>query len=147
MAFCKLVDWQTKMEYNPGGWASSCCRPASAGRRWALACPLGLPREEASREFFCGLPELKVNVRGQKTAGGGGQHSQGLCSGFSGGGGGSKPGAPSSHLILCCSLFLLQSIFPSIRVFSSESAVLIRWPKYWSFSFSISLSNAVLPHQ
>ena len=47
----------------------------------------------------------------------------------------------SNHLILCCSLFLLQSIFPSIRVFSSESAVLIRGPKYWSFSFSISLSN------
>ena len=48
---------------------------------------------------------------------------------------------PSNHLILCCPLFLLPSIFPSIRVFSSESALLIRWPNYWSSSFSISLSN------
>ena len=48
---------------------------------------------------------------------------------------------PSNHLILCCPLFLLPSIFPSIRVFSSESALRIRWPKYWSFSFSVSLSN------
>ena len=48
---------------------------------------------------------------------------------------------PSSHLILCHPLLLLPSIFPSIRVFSSESALCIRWPKYWSFSFSISPSN------
>ena len=48
---------------------------------------------------------------------------------------------PSSHLILCCPLLLLPSIFPSIGVFSSESVLLIRWPKYWSFSFSISPSN------
>jgi len=48
---------------------------------------------------------------------------------------------PSNHLILCCPLLLLTSIFPSIRVFSSESVLLIRWPKYWSFSFSISSSN------
>ena len=48
---------------------------------------------------------------------------------------------PSNHLILCHSLLLLPSIFPSIRVFSNESALRIRWPKYWSFSFSISLSN------
>ena len=48
---------------------------------------------------------------------------------------------PSNHLILCCSLLLLPSIFPSIRVFSNESAFHIRWPKYWSFSFSISPSN------
>ena len=48
---------------------------------------------------------------------------------------------PSSHLILCCPLLLLPSILPSIRVFSNESAVYIRWPKYWSFSFSISPSN------
>ena len=47
----------------------------------------------------------------------------------------------SSHLILCHPLLLLPSIFPSIRVFSSESALCVRWPKYWSFSFSISLSN------
>ena len=45
---------------------------------------------------------------------------------------------PSSHLILCHPLLLLPSIFPSIRVFSNESALPIRWPKYWSFSFSIS---------
>ena len=48
---------------------------------------------------------------------------------------------PSSHLILCSPLFLLPSIFPSIRVFSNESVFPIRWPKYWSFSFSISPSN------
>ena len=48
---------------------------------------------------------------------------------------------PSNHLILCCPLLLLPSIFPSIRVFSSESALRIRWPKYWSFSFNISPSN------
>ena len=47
----------------------------------------------------------------------------------------------SNHLILCCPLLLLPSIFPSIRVFSNESALLIRWPKYWSYSFSISPSN------
>ena len=48
---------------------------------------------------------------------------------------------PSNHLILCCSLLLVPSIFPSIRVFSNESALCIRWPKYWSFSFNISPSN------
>ena len=48
---------------------------------------------------------------------------------------------PSNHLILCCLLLLLPSMFPSIRVFSSESVLCIRWPKYWSFSFSISPSN------
>ena len=48
---------------------------------------------------------------------------------------------PSNHLILCHPLLLLPSIFPSIRVFSNESAFRIRWPKYWSFSFSISPSN------
>ena len=48
---------------------------------------------------------------------------------------------PSSHLILCSPLLLLPPIFPSIRVFSNESVFPIRWPKYWSFSFSISPSN------
>ena len=48
---------------------------------------------------------------------------------------------PSNHLILCCLLLLLLSVFPNIRVFSNESALRIRWPKYWSFSFSISSSN------
>ena len=48
---------------------------------------------------------------------------------------------PSNHLILCYPLLLLPSIFSSIRVFSNESALCIRWPKYWSFSFSISPSN------
>ena len=48
---------------------------------------------------------------------------------------------PSNHLILCCPLLLLPSIFPSIRVFSNESALQIMWPKYWSFSLSISPSN------
>ena len=50
----------------------------------------------------------------------------------------------SSHLILCRPLFLLPSIFPSIRVFSNESVLLIRWPKYWRFSFNISPSNEYL---
>ena len=48
---------------------------------------------------------------------------------------------PSNHLILCHHLLLPLSIFPSIRVFSNESALCIRWPKYWNFSFSTSLSN------
>ena len=48
---------------------------------------------------------------------------------------------PSKHHILCCPLFLLPLIFSSVRVFSNESALHIRWPKYWSFSFNISLSN------
>ena len=48
---------------------------------------------------------------------------------------------PSNHLILCCPLLLLPSIFPSISVFSNESVLHIRWPKYWSFSFSISPSS------
>ena len=48
---------------------------------------------------------------------------------------------PSSHLILCCPLLLPPSIFPSIRVFSNESVIHIRWPKYWCFSFTISPSN------
>ena len=48
---------------------------------------------------------------------------------------------PSNHLILCRSLFLSPSIFPSVRVFSNESVLCIRWPKYWSFSFNISPSK------
>ena len=52
-----------------------------------------------------------------------------------------EPMMPSNHLILHCPLLLLPSIIPSIRVFSSESVLPIRWPKYWSFTFSISPSN------
>ena len=48
---------------------------------------------------------------------------------------------PSNHLIFCCPLLLLSSIFPCIRIFSNELALPIRWPKYWSFSFNISPSN------
>ena len=48
---------------------------------------------------------------------------------------------PSSHLILCCPLLLLPSVFPSIRIFSNESALWIMWPRYWSSSFSLSPSN------
>ena len=48
---------------------------------------------------------------------------------------------PSNHLILCCPLLLLPSIFPSIKVFSSELALCIRWPKYWSFSLNVNPSN------
>ena len=48
---------------------------------------------------------------------------------------------PSNHLILCCPLLLLPSVFPSIRFFSNESVLCIKWPNYWSFSFSISPSN------
>ena len=51
---------------------------------------------------------------------------------------------PSNHFILCCHLLLPPSIFPNIRVFSNESVLCIRWPKYWSFSFSISPSNEYL---
>ena len=52
-----------------------------------------------------------------------------------------ESGMPSNHLILCCPLLFLPSIFPSIRVFTNESALRIRWPKYGSFSFNISPSN------
>ena len=52
-----------------------------------------------------------------------------------------KSVVPSNHLILCHPLFLLPSVFPSIRVFSSESVLQVRWPKYWSFSFRISPSK------
>src|SRR5574337_969174 len=55
-----------------------------------------------------------------------------------------EPVMPSNHLILCCPLLLLPSIIPSIRVFSNELVLHIRWPKYWSFSFSISPSNEYL---
>ena len=55
-----------------------------------------------------------------------------------------KSAMPSNHLVLCHPLLLLPSIFPSIRVFSSGSVLCIRWPKYWSFSFSISPSNEYL---
>ena len=55
-----------------------------------------------------------------------------------------KSGMPSNHVILCHPLLLLPSIFPSIRVFSSQSVLCIRWPKYWSFSFNISPSNEYL---
>ena len=48
---------------------------------------------------------------------------------------------PSNHIILCCPLLLLPSIFPSIRVFTKELVLCIRWPKYWSFSFSINASD------
>jgi len=51
---------------------------------------------------------------------------------------------PSNYIILCCPLLLLPSIFPGTRVFSNESVLCIRWPKYWSFSFSISPSNEYL---
>ena len=52
-----------------------------------------------------------------------------------------EPVRPSNHLILCCPLLLLPSIFPSIRIFSNEWALHIRWPNYWDFSFNISPSN------
>ena len=52
---------------------------------------------------------------------------------------------PSNHFILCRSLLLLPSIFPSIRIFSNESVLRIRWPKYWNFSFNISPSNEYSP--
>ena len=52
-----------------------------------------------------------------------------------------EPVMPSNHLILCCPLLLLPSVFPSIRVFYNESALHIRWPKYWNFSFSINPSS------
>ena len=51
---------------------------------------------------------------------------------------------PSNYLIICCPLLLLPSVFPSIRVFSNESVLHIRWPKYWSFSFNISPANEQL---
>ena len=55
-----------------------------------------------------------------------------------------KPVIPTDHLILCCPLLLPSSLFPRIRVFSNGSVLLIRWPKYWNFTFSISPSNEYL---
>ena len=55
-----------------------------------------------------------------------------------------EPVMPSNHLILCCPLLLLPSIFPSIRIFPSESVLPIKWPKYWSFSYNISPFNKYL---
>ena len=87
--------WNTTQEVG----ASLCLSPASAGEKVDPCLPSGDSQGGGQLGFFCGLPELKVNVRGEKTAGGGGQHSQGCCSGFSRGGGGeSKPGALSSLL-------------------------------------------------
>ena len=63
-------------------------------------------------------------------------NSQSLCKPMS-----IKSVMPSNHLILCCPLLLLPSVFPSIKVLSNESALRIRWPKYWSFSFKISPSS------
>ena len=68
------------------------------------------------------------------------QHSRLLCPSPTPGSC-SKSVMPSNHLIFCHPLLLLPTIFPSIRVFFSESVLHIRWPKYWSFSFNISLSN------
>ena len=70
------------------------------------------------------------------------QHARLLCSSLSSGVcPNSCPLSQSHHLILCCPLLLLPSVFPSIRVFYHELALYIRWPKYWSFSFNISPSN------
>ena len=62
--------------------------------------------------------------------------SPGVCSN-------SCPLMPYNHLILCCFLLLLPSVFPSIRVFSNESTLCIRWPKYWCFTFSITVLNCL----
>ena len=67
------------------------------------------------------------------------QHARLLCPSPTPGA--SSKSCPSHHLILCCPLLLLPSIFPSIRVFSNVSDLRIKWPKYWSFSFSINPSN------
>ena len=84
---------------------------------FAKSCPSLLDPMDCSRPGFCPSP------------------SPGACSDST------ESVMPSNHLTLCHPLSLLPSIFPSIRVFSSESGLHIRWPKYWSFSFSISPSN------
>ena len=101
-----------------------------------------MPRSWAPVQFGCSVMSNSLRLHGL-------QHSRLPCSS-------STPGAcsnscpsswtwhqvmPSTHQILCCPLLLPPSIFPSIRVFSNESVLHIRWPKYWSFRFSISLSN------
>ena len=84
----------------------------------------------------CSVTKSCLTLRTQRL-----QHSWLLCLSLSPGVCTIESVMPFNHLILCCTLILLTSIFPSIRVFSNESVLCIRWPKYWSFSFNISSSN------
>ena len=84
----------------------------------------------------CSVTKSCLTLRTQRL-----QHSWLLCLSLSPGVCTIESVMPFNHLILCCTLILLTSIFPSIRVFSNESSLHIRWPKYWSFSFNISPSN------
>ena len=102
----------------PGHTADVCGGNVLSARRrsgWGLLCQL-LPPQLVSFPFLHQLPELAQPMSIESVM-------------------------PSNHLILCRPLLLLPSIFPSIRVFSSELVLPIRWPKDWSFSFSISPSN------
>ena len=113
------------------------------GRDWSLITQPPEARREAWDRFslcccsFAKLCRTLCNPMNYSTPGSSVLLSLGVCSD-------SCPLSwvmPSNHLILCCPLLLLPSIFPSVKVFSSEEALCIRWPKYWSFSFSISPSH------
>jgi len=117
--------------------------------RGALSIPLLMSMSDVyNRSFLCPLPSSLHSVRSYSLQPHGLQHDRLPCPS-------STPGVcsnscplssvmPSNHLILCCPLFLLPSIFPNFRVFSNESVLHIRWPKYGSFSFSIRPSNEYL---
>ena len=118
-----------------GGWGQR--RPASLSARGSSVAFLQQPPHSGSVQFSCsvmsdsGIPWTAAFQASLSIT-----NCRSLLKLMS-----MKSVMPSNHLILCHPLLLLPSIFPSIRVFSSESVLRIRWPKYWSFSFSISPSD------
>ena len=94
------------------------------------------PSKNGSLLTCCSVTKSCLTLRPQRL-----QHTWLLCLSLSPGVCSTESVMLFNHLILCCTLILLTSIFPSIGIFSSKSALLIRWPKYWNISFSISPSN------
>ena len=118
-------------------------RPFQGATFWGTSCPL-VPFGSDTFDHLVSSVQFSSSVVSNSLQPHGPQHTKSPCPS-------PTPGAcsnscplsvmPSNHLILCHPLLLPPSIFPSIRVFSSESVLHIRWPKYWGFSFSISPSN------
>ena len=94
------------------------------------------PSKNGSLLTCCSVTKSCLTLRPQRL-----QHTWLLCLSLSPGVCSTESVMLFNHLILCCTLILLTSIFPSIGIFSSKSALLIRWPKYWNIRFSISPSN------
>ena len=118
---CSVISWTTGRGGLAAEWRKlSSCLPCTFSRCCSVAqlCPILQSHGLQHARLPCPSP------------------SPGVCSLMA-----AELVMPSNHLILCCPLLFLPSIFPSIRVFSNESVLHIRWPKYWSFSFSISPSN------